>query len=75
MYSMEKFHIRAYGKSELAQCYSPDISVSAARRKLMRWIDFHPTLVASLTAQGFTDKIRTFSPAQVQLIVDALGEP
>ena len=35
---MENFQIRSYGKSELALCYSPDITESAARRKLMRWL-------------------------------------
>ncbi len=39
---MENFQIRSYGKSELALCYSPDITESAARRKLMRWIDRKP---------------------------------
>ena len=72
---MDSFHIRAYGIGELASCYSPDITVGAARRKLMYWISLQPGLVAALAASGFSGKVRSFVPAQVQLIVDALGEP
>ena len=59
---MENFQIRSYGKSELALCYSPDITESAARRKLMR-------------AAGYNELSHTFLPLEVKLIVEALGEP
>lgn len=72
---MEHFQVRTYGIGELAQCYSPHISVGAARRKLMRWIHLQPALGEALRRSGFSDKVRSFTPAQVQLIVDALGEP
>ena len=72
---MEPFHIRMYGKSELAQLYCPHISPSAARRKLMQWIALQPHLSASLQQIGLTESSRCFTPAQVKLIVDAIGEP
>ena len=41
---MENFVIRAYGRTELAQCYFPSLSPQSAYRKLQSWIDYHPTL-------------------------------
>lgn len=72
---MENFKIRAYGIGELACCYFPDITVGAARRKLMYWISLQPDLVAALRASGFNGRVRSFFPVQVRLIVEALGEP
>ena len=72
---MENFQIRSYGKSELALCYSPDITESAARRKLMRWIDRKPGLKGAMRAAGYNELSHTFLPLEVKLIVEALGEP
>ena len=72
---MENFQIRSYGKSELALCYSPDITESAARRKLMRWIDRKPGLMGAMRAAGYNALSHTFLPLEVKLIVEALGEP
>lgn len=72
---MEQFRVKAYGKSELAMLYSPNCSPAAARRKFMSWIALQPALVSSLTAAGYYDKIYTFIPVQVQMIIGALGEP
>ncbi|MCS3158418.1 DUF4248 domain-containing protein [Phocaeicola dorei] len=70
---MENFQIRSYGKSELALCYSPDITESAARRKLMRWIDRKPGLMGAMRAAGYNELSHTFLPLEVKLIVEALG--
>ena len=67
---MEIFKIRTYGRTELAQLYP-----QAAFRKLNQWIDFHPTLRHELHALVPSDRVRTYTPAQVRLIVEALGEP
>lgn len=72
---MEVFKIRTYGRTELAQTYFPDLCPQAAFRKLNQWIDFHPTLRGELYALVPSDKVRTYTPAQVQLIYNALGEP
>ena len=66
---MEPFKIRTYGRTELAQLYCPGIC------PLNQWIDFHPTLRSELHALVPSDKVRTYTPAQVQLIYNALGEP
>ena len=68
---MEIFQIRSYGKSELALCYSPDITESAARR----WIDRKPGLMGAMRAAGYNELSHTFLPLEVKLIVEALGEP
>lgn len=72
---MEPFKIRTYGRTELAQLYCPGFCPQAAFRKLNQWIDFHPTLWSELHALVPSDKVRTYTPAQVQLIYNALGEP
>ena len=69
------FQIRTYGKGELAQLYCPNITTAAARKKLMSWIHYYPNLMDDLYRIGFSDVSRSFTPAQVRLIVDALGDP
>lgn len=68
------FRIRAYGRQELALLYNPDITPEAAYRKLQRWIDYAPGLRERLDMAG-SNKGRTWTPAQVALIVEAIGEP
>ena len=72
---MDRFKIRTYGKGELAQLYCPYLSTSAARRKLMQWIELQPRLVEILYASGLTEHSKSFTPIQVKYIVEALGEP
>ena len=72
----EIFEIRQYGRTELAQMYSPDITPAAAWKKLKSWIDYHPTLENDLRQKGYRGcQQRIFTPAQVALIVRAIGEP
>lgn len=71
-----EFEIRQYGRTELAVVYSPDITPAAAWKKLKSWIDYHPTLGGSLEGLGYQpDRQHIFTPAQVEVIVRALGEP
>ncbi len=72
---MEEFKIRTYGRTELAQCYCPTMNPRAAYRKVMQWIDMYPNLRQHLAELGLDPKSRTYTPAQVKAIVDALGEP
>lgn len=71
---LRPFRIRAYGRTELAEAYSPGISPEAAWRKLRRWIGRVPGLEDRLREQGAASS-RHFTPAAVRLIVEALGEP
>ena len=72
---MEPFSIRAYGRTELAQCYFPNLSPQSAYRKLETWIDYHPTLRERLRATSTNPHSRVYMPVQVRLIVEAIGEP
>lgn len=72
---MECFKIRTYGRMELAQTYCPDMNPRAAYHKLTQWIDRYPNLRERLAAIGASPKSRTYTPAQVKMIVEALGEP
>ena len=73
---MKAFIMKQYGRTELAQLYSPDITAEAAWRKLRSWIDYHPTLNGTLRRLGYNPaRQRIFTPAQVRAIVEELGEP
>lgn len=72
---MNSFVIRTYGRTELALLYSPHLCPDAAFRKLRQWIDLYPGLRENLLLQGGSAHSRSYTPAQVGLIVAALGEP
>ena len=72
---MENFTIRVYAKSELAQLYTPNICPRAACKKLQMWIGRNAELCDALQRSGLAPHSKTFTPYQVRLIVDALGEP
>lgn len=70
---MDSFVIRTYGRTELAQIYCPNLCPEAAFRKLKHWIDLCPDLRDGLSALGGSSRSRSYTPAQVRLIVAALG--
>ena len=70
-----KFEIRQYGRTELALCYSPNIGKEAAWRKLRDWMERFTGLTDSLRNLGYDGSQRSFTPRQVRIIVEALGEP
>lgn len=71
----KNFKVREYGRMELAQLYCPDIAPESAWKKLKKWIDLNPGLADRLRAVGYDSHTRSFTPAQVRLIVEAIGEP
>jgi len=68
---MDSFVIRTYGRTELAQIYCPNLCPEAAFRKLKHWIDLCPDLRDGLSALGGSSRSRSYTPAQVRLIVAA----
>ena len=70
MNSNETFTIRTYGKSELAQLYLPKHSIYTALKLFKSWLEFNPRL-RHLTKS----KTKYFTPKQVRMIVEELGEP
>ena len=71
---MSEFKIRAYGRMELAQLYSPQLTDIAAYRKMKKWISLCPGLLQRLYDLGYESKRRSFTPLEVRVIVDALGD-
>ena len=72
---MNEFKIRAYGRMELAQLYSPELTDIAAYRKMKKWISLCPGLLQRLLVLGYESKRSSFTPVEERVIVDALGEP
>ena len=60
----ETFIIRAYGKSELAMMYFPDLSKETAMKKLRFWLSVN-----------INRNFRNFTPKEVRLIIEEIGEP
>lgn len=69
------FIIRSYSKSELAMLYSPFITPKAAVKKLNRWIAIKPGLPERLSDAGMQPNAKCYTPFQVYIIVEVLGEP
>ena len=67
--------VRTFGRTELAQLYSPDLTAEAAWKKLKRWISLNGDLTARLTELGYTPSQRSFTPKMVEQIFHYLGEP
>lgn len=69
------FQLRTYGRQELAILYNPEVKPDTAVKRLNQWIDHHPTLIAELTAVGWNQRIRHYTPMMVDVLVRHLGEP
>lgn len=63
------------GKNELALQYSPKATPRMAWRTLKGWIEYNPSLLASLKKLGYDKNKKTFTPAQVRMIYKYIGEP
>lgn len=70
-----EFKIRSYGRTELALLYSPELSALGAFRRLQRWMLRSPGLMQRLEDLGYDEHNRSFTPLEVRVIVEALGEP
>ena len=65
-----KFTIRAYGKSELAMKYFPNLSPESASNKFRNWLRINPRLRELISRSS-----RDYTPKQVRRIVEEIGEP
>lgn len=68
-------NIRAYTKKELALRYFPDSNPRTAVNHLMAWIYRCSQLWEQLEATGYLKSSKAFTPRQVRLIFEFLGEP
>lgn len=72
----QKFVIRVYSKSELAQMYFPDAKPKSALVSLWRWIRRCSELdQAIMTGHAYSKYRNNFLSYEVELIVRFLGEP
>lgn len=63
-------------KAELAKAYFPNSeSDETARRNLARWIAMNPELVERLANSGYRKRQHFYTPMQISIIYDVLGEP
>ena len=72
---MDEFIIRPYTKKELALMYFPDSTPRTAVSHLMCWIRRCTQLWEQLQETGYEPTCKTFTPRQVKVIVEQLGEP
>lgn len=61
--------------SELANLYFGDYSAVWARKQMQRLIQANPTLMAEFTGLPYRHRSFRFTPRQLALIYEQLGEP
>ena len=62
-------------KVELAKEYFPDADAGVACDKLRRWINRCTQLLTELAKTGYNTYDKEFTPRQVELIKEYLGDP
>ena len=74
--TLRPFEIRSYGKSELAMLYFPHAQTTeGALCNLRFWIRKCRDLDEALKACGMARQAKSYTPKEVALIVEYLGEP
>lgn len=66
---------KMYTKCELARLYLPHIEGRSATNRLMSWIKRSEPTMQKLVAAGYYPTQKYFSPRQVDILIDFLGEP
>lgn len=69
------FIVKTYKKSDLAHLYNPDTSIVTALQLLKKWIRANGALSRELEMTGLKSTAKLYTPKQVGLIVEYLGEP
>lgn len=72
---MDDFKIRPYTKKELALMYFPDSNPRTAVNHMMAWVRRCTPLSEQLEAAGYEKSSKGFTPRQVRMIAEHLGEP
>ena len=72
---MERFQIKPYNFGELAQLYYPDHNYQSALRLFREEMHLTRGLWDAMVAEGYKEKKKMLTRAQVKVIVRFLGEP
>ncbi|GEM_PF-2900565 len=64
-----------YTKSELAKLYFPYLAESSALKQFNIWVWRDKELAGLLRSRGLTPLTRRYTPRQIEIIFDYLGEP
>lgn len=67
--------IQAYYTKELAAMYFPNSTTRAATTQLKRWIQRNQELKDALHSANYEASQRIWTPMQVELLFQYLGEP
>ena len=70
-----EFKVHSYGITELAMLYCPELTANGALKRFRRWIDINPVLHKQLGFSQGKHRARSFTPFEVKLILEILGEP
>lgn len=62
-------------KVELARAYAPNLTDGAALNRLASWIAYNPQLSMELDKTYYKRTQKAYTPKQVELIYEFLGEP
>jgi hypothetical protein len=69
------FKSKSYGYAELACLYLPTLNKKSASNQLRNWIKKNGKLKCALSEAGVQNRQKIFTPKQVRIIIDHLGEP
>lgn len=69
------FKTKSYGFAELACHYLPALNKKSASNQLRNWINKNEKLKLALSDAGVLNRQKIFTPKQVRIILDHLGEP
>ena len=69
------FVIKGYHKADLARMYHPDLSAHAAMGKMRRWINRNAELKRRMQEVQVSVLNHTYTPKEVAILVEFLGEP
>lgn len=67
--------VRSYSKKELALAYAPELTTGGAVKRLGVWMRYNPQLWQELQKRGYRTRQKLFTPQQVDVIFQYLGEP
>ncbi len=66
---------KIYGHTELALLYFKNVQPKSASTQLARWLRRDEELWEELILAGYRKGQRVFTPLQLEIIIDHLGDP